>query len=117
MRNPERPLDVINYEDVSDDELFEVARLVIAMEIAKIHTIEWTTQLLYNEPLYKGMNSNWSGVLGPAKDNKLVRSVLAKVINKFRESSRSMSSECVLRIRRGTGYRRPGLARRRVGSQ
>ncbi len=35
------------------DELFEVARLVVAAEIAKIHTIEWTTQLLYDEPLYQ----------------------------------------------------------------
>jgi hypothetical protein len=30
-----------------------VARLVVAAEIAKIHTIEWTTQLLYDEPLYR----------------------------------------------------------------
>jgi len=34
------------------------------MEIAKIHTIEWTPQLLYDEPLYKGMNANWNGLLG-----------------------------------------------------
>ena len=47
---------------VSDDELFEIARLVVAAEIAKIHTIEWTTQLLYDEPLYVGMNANWSGL-------------------------------------------------------
>ncbi len=47
------------------DELFEVARLVIAAEIAKIHTIEWTTQLLYDEPLYRGMNANWSGLFNP----------------------------------------------------
>ena len=41
-----------------------VARLVVAAEIAKIHTIEWTPQLLYDEPLYKGMNANWSGLQG-----------------------------------------------------
>ena len=41
----------IQYKDVTPDELFEVARLVVAAEIAKIHTIEWTPQLLYNEPL------------------------------------------------------------------
>ena len=40
-----------------------MARLVVAAEIAKIHTIEWTPQLLYNEPLYRGMNANWSGLL------------------------------------------------------
>ena len=42
--------------DVTPDELFQAARLVVAAEIAKIHTIEWTTQLLYDEPLFKGMN-------------------------------------------------------------
>ena len=45
-----------------DDELFEIARLIVAAEIAKIHTIEWTPQLLYDEPLNIGMNSNWSGL-------------------------------------------------------
>ena len=39
------------YTDVSDEEIYDVARLVVAAEIAKIHTIEWTTQLLYDEPL------------------------------------------------------------------
>ncbi len=55
-------MQVIRYRDVTPNELFEVARLVVAAEIAKIHTIEWTTQLLYNEPLNRGMNANWSGV-------------------------------------------------------
>jgi hypothetical protein len=64
LRNPARPDLVIRYKDVTPDELFEVARLVIAAEIAKIHTTEWTTQLLYDEPLYRGMNANWNGLLG-----------------------------------------------------
>ena len=51
LRNPADPDRVIRYRDVTPNELFEVARLVVAAEIAKIHTIEWTTQLLYNEPL------------------------------------------------------------------
>ncbi|HEY7165314.1 MAG TPA: peroxidase family protein [Candidatus Binatia bacterium] len=62
LRNPAAPRDVIRYRDVTADELFEVARLVIAAEIAKIHTIEWTTQLLYDEPLYLAMKSNWDGL-------------------------------------------------------
>ena len=55
---------MIRYRDVTANELFEAARLVVSAEIAKIHTIEWTTQLLYDEPLYRGMNSNWSGLFG-----------------------------------------------------
>src|SRR5579859_6096954 len=64
LRNPANPKQVIRYKDVTPDELFEVARLVVSAEIAKIHTTEWTPQLLYGEPLYKGMNANWSGLLG-----------------------------------------------------
>jgi hypothetical protein len=64
LRNPVRPAAVIRYRDVTPDELFEVARLVVAAEIAKIHTTEWTPQLLYDEPLYLGMNANWSGLFG-----------------------------------------------------
>ena len=64
LRNPDAPERVIRYRDVSAHELFEVARLVVAAEIAKIHTTEWTTQLLYDEPLYRGMNGNWSGLFG-----------------------------------------------------
>ncbi|HEY2466568.1 MAG TPA: peroxidase family protein [Terracidiphilus sp.] len=64
LRDPANPKQVIRYRDVTPDQLFEIARLVVAAEIAKIHTTEWTPQLLYNEPLYLGMNGNWSGLLG-----------------------------------------------------
>ena len=62
LRNPARADQVIRYRDVSADELFEAARLVVSAEIAKIHTTEWTPQLLYDEPLFLGMNANWSGL-------------------------------------------------------
>ena len=81
LRNPARPAVVIRYKDVTPDELFEAARLVVAAEIAKIHTIEWTPQLLYDEPLYRGMNANWSGLLGgPLGDNKAVADALAQIV-------------------------------------
>jgi hypothetical protein len=64
LRDPARPKHVIRYRDVTPDELFEIARLVVAAEIAKIHTIEWTPQLLYDDPLYLGMNGNWNGLFG-----------------------------------------------------
>ena len=79
----------IRYRDVSDDELFEVARLVIAAEIAKIHTIEWTTQLLYNEPLYLAMNANWSGLL---KKHPLVSAALEQVVQRFANSENGRKS-------------------------
>jgi hypothetical protein len=84
LRNPARPHEAIRYRDVTPDELFEVTRLVVAAEIAKIHTIEWTTQLLYDEPLYKGMNANWNGLLS---DAQAVAQALEQIaINNFKNS-------------------------------
>ncbi|TDI41939.1 MAG: oxygenase [Acidobacteria bacterium] len=77
LRNPNEPDEVIRYQNITTDELFEAARLVVAAEIAKIHTIEWTTQLLYDEPLFKAMNSNWNGLFA---GHPLVERVLGTVI-------------------------------------
>jgi hypothetical protein len=84
LRDPSRPNEVIHYRDVSSEELFQVTRLVIAAEIAKIHTIEWTTQLLYNEPLYRGMNGNWNGIV--AGQNYLSKE-LADLVGKLGASN------------------------------
>jgi Animal haem peroxidase len=77
LRNPANSTAVIRYKDVAPDELFEVARLVVAAEIAKIHTIEWTPQLLYNEPAYLAMNANWSGLVSK---HPLVETALEQVL-------------------------------------
>ncbi len=84
LRNPDRPDEIIRYQDVSADELFEIARLVISAEIAKIHTLEWTTQLLYTEPLYLAMKANWFGLLGK---HDLVADALKRVVSKLGEST------------------------------
>jgi hypothetical protein len=78
LRDPANPDRIIKYSDITPDELFEVARLVVAAEIAKIHTTEWTTQLLYDEPLYRAMNSNWHGAF--RTDNALTKA-LATVVS------------------------------------
>jgi len=67
LRNPGNPTKVIANKDVTPEELFTAARLVVSAMIAKIHTTEWTPQLLYDEPLYKGMNANWNGLLGTSQ--------------------------------------------------
>jgi hypothetical protein len=84
LRHPTRRNQIIPYKDVTDDELFEVARLVIAAEIAKIHTIEWTPQLLYNEPLHLAMNANWSGLL---EKHALAGAALESALKQFAEAS------------------------------
>ncbi|MEW9899056.1 peroxidase family protein [Chitinivorax sp. PXF-14] len=77
LRRPSEPDRVITNRDVSAGELFEAARLVVSAEIAKIHTTEWTPQLLYDEPLYLGMNSNWKGLFD---GKELVERALAKIV-------------------------------------
>lgn len=52
----------------SDDELFDVARLCVSALIAKIHTIEWTPQLLFNQVGDKAMHANWNGLLGESRN-------------------------------------------------
>jgi len=80
LRDPAKPRQVIRYKDVTPDQLFEIARLVVAAEIAKIHTTEWTPQLLYNDPLYIGMNGNWNGLLGTS--DKLLSKALSDIVVK-----------------------------------
>ena len=84
LRNPVKPKQIIRYDQVTDEELFQIARLVITAEMAKIHTIEWTTQLLYDEPMFLGMNANWNGLL--EKDDP-VSNILQKVVVNQLESS------------------------------
>ena len=102
LRNPLKPERIITYKDASDDEIFQLARLVVAAEIAKIHTIEWTTQLLYDEPLYMGMNSNWYGLFNVEEDN--VSQVLRKIFGEDKNIlSRASASLARLFDRKGEG--------------
>ena len=52
-----------SYPDWNDDQLFNVARLINAAVMAKIHSVEWTPAVLPNERLNTAMNSNWYGLL------------------------------------------------------
>jgi hypothetical protein len=52
-----------SYPDWDDDRLFNVARLINAAVMAKIHSVEWTPAVLPNGLLSLGLNSNWYGML------------------------------------------------------
>jgi hypothetical protein len=52
-----------HHPDWDDNRLFNVARLVNAAVMAKIHSVEWTPAILPNESLALGLNSNWYGML------------------------------------------------------
>jgi len=80
LRDPQAPENVITWKELDDERLFQIARLVVSAGIAKIHTIEWTTQLLYNDPLHAAMNSNWFGLFNHNEDR--VSKLLRRVVNK-----------------------------------
>ncbi|XP_042961862.1 alpha-dioxygenase 2-like isoform X4 [Carya illinoinensis] len=54
----------VHYSDLDDEQLYRHARLVTSAVIAKIHTIDWTVELLRTDTLLAGMRINWYGFLG-----------------------------------------------------
>ncbi|XP_059670194.1 alpha-dioxygenase PIOX-like isoform X2 [Cornus florida] len=50
--------------ELEDEDLYRHARLVTSAVIAKIHTIDWTVELLKTNTLLVGMRANWYGLLG-----------------------------------------------------
>ncbi len=51
------------YPQWGDDRLFNVARLINAAVMAKIHSVEWTPAILPNPGLNAALNANWYGIL------------------------------------------------------
>jgi hypothetical protein len=51
------------YPKWDDKRLFNVARLINAAVMAKIHTVEWTPAILPNPALDAGLKANWYGLL------------------------------------------------------
>lgn len=49
--------------DWDDKKLFNVARLINAAIMAKIHSVEWTPAVLPNPGLDQALNANWFGIL------------------------------------------------------
>nr|WEU50850.1 POD1 [Lonicera caerulea] len=52
------------YPKLDDEQLYSHAALVTSAVIAKVHTIDWTVELLKNNTLLAGMRANWYGLLG-----------------------------------------------------
>ncbi|XP_022773705.1 alpha-dioxygenase 1 isoform X2 [Durio zibethinus] len=52
------------HPDFDDEHLYRIGRLVTSAVIAKIHTIDWTVELLKTDMLLAGMRGNWYGLLG-----------------------------------------------------
>jgi hypothetical protein len=67
------------YPHWEDDCLFNVARLINAAVMAKIHSVEWTPAILPNRTLETGLNSNWYGLLTFLLHKAKARKTVAEV--------------------------------------
>ena len=67
------------YPDWDDNRLFNVARLINAAVMAKIHSIEWTPAILPNTALDIGLNVNWYGLLTFALHKGKARKTLSRI--------------------------------------
>ncbi len=52
------------YPKLSDQELFDKARLVVAALMAKIHSVEWTPAIIAHPTTVHAMHVQWWGLLG-----------------------------------------------------
>ena len=67
------------YPTWDDNRLFNVARLINAGVMAKIHSVEWTPAILPNQTLETGLNSNWYGLLTYLMRKGKARKTLSEV--------------------------------------
>ena len=67
------------HPDWHDDQLFNVARLINAAVMAKIHTVEWTPAILPNRGLDAGLNANWYGIVTNLFRSGTHRKTLAEI--------------------------------------
>jgi len=64
-----------NEKGLSDDEIFEKARLVNCAIMAKIHTVEWTPGILAHPAIQPALNINWKGLIGHWFGEALARKI------------------------------------------
>ncbi len=68
------------HPDLSDDELFDKARLVVAALMAKIHTVDWTPAIIAHPTTVKALHANWWGLEGQWLDKNVGRLTSNEVI-------------------------------------
>lgn len=68
------------YPELSDDDLYDKARLVVSALIAKIHTLEWTPAIIAHPTTIRAMHTNWWGIVGERFDRRFGRPTQNEVI-------------------------------------
>jgi Animal haem peroxidase len=69
-----------DYPAMTDQRLYDTARLINAALMAKIHTLEWTPALIAHPTTQAAMNANWFGLLGEQFDEAYGRITASEVL-------------------------------------
>ncbi len=69
------------YPALTDDQLFEHARLITAALVAKIHTVEWTTAVISHPTTVVALRTNWWGLAGERVHKRFGRISKSEVIS------------------------------------
>jgi hypothetical protein len=69
------------YPQMTDQELYDKARLVNAALMAKIHTVDWTPAIIAHPTTVLGMRTNWYGLPGEHFDKLFGRVTSDEVIH------------------------------------
>jgi Animal haem peroxidase len=68
------------YPQLSDDELYDKARLVVAALMAKIHTVDWTPAIIAHPTTVFALRTNWWGLEGERLDKRFGRRTKSEVL-------------------------------------
>jgi hypothetical protein len=68
------------YPQMSDQELYDKARLVNAALMAKIHTVDWTPAIIAHSTTVFALRANWFGVLGEKLTRRFGRVTTSEVL-------------------------------------
>jgi hypothetical protein len=66
---------------LTDQEIFETARLIICALMAKIHSVEWTPGILGHPSIQPALDANWMGLIGHFLGEERARRVAARLPN------------------------------------
>jgi hypothetical protein len=68
------------HPELSEDELYDRARLVVAALMAKIHTTDWTPAIIAHPTTKKALRTNWWGLEGEWLDRRIGRRTSTELI-------------------------------------
>src|SRR5215210_103652 len=68
------------HPELTDDDLYDRARLTLGALMAKIHTVEWTAAIIAHPTTVRALKVNWWGALGERFDKRFGRKTANDVI-------------------------------------